>query len=368
MKHLTVKSFKTIKSLDLIEFIAIILIVIMHFCVNYGVTTSLFGKIGGSIIEHCDLLVELLFMISGLVIALGYSEKLKSGLTFRKFMGARLKRLYPMYFAGLLFTMFSEVIHSLIIGTTFQSLGTPRYSLFAFINNIFMIQRVYVIDYASFNGVTWYVCVLMTCYLIFFMIFSNNNKSEVRDDFLNCKEVIFLVALILCSTIIIYEQIQLPILNIMMARGVLNFNIGVLIAGIYKILSIKKIKVLTCVYAFLVMLWCGFSFVIQSVSFDSFNMCLSFCIYPILILLCISLKCIDRCIPDKIILLFKKIAYPLYLLHVPTMYLIDIVISDKKINMVTVVIYLFLSIIISIIAMRVTTYVESKINRIWVEL
>lgn len=47
------------------------------------------------------LAVDFFFVLSGFVIAHVYAERLASGLSFTKFMRARIIRLYPLYFVGL---------------------------------------------------------------------------------------------------------------------------------------------------------------------------------------------------------------------------------------------------------------------------
>ncbi len=60
--------------------------------------------------SHFYLAVDLFFMLSGFVIAFAYEEKLKSGLSARRFMLIRYIRLYPLYIVGTLIGIMSAII------------------------------------------------------------------------------------------------------------------------------------------------------------------------------------------------------------------------------------------------------------------
>jgi peptidoglycan/LPS O-acetylase OafA/YrhL len=55
-----------------------------------------------ALLDHAGLAVDLFFMLSGFVIAHSYGKRLLQGMSFSQYLGARLIRLYPMFFMGLL--------------------------------------------------------------------------------------------------------------------------------------------------------------------------------------------------------------------------------------------------------------------------
>lgn len=82
------------------------------------------GLIGpGLIFESADLAVDLFFMLSGLVIALAYEDRLEHGMTVPLFMELRFVRLYPLYLLGLLIGLIAALI-SLAFGETIWSLSS----------------------------------------------------------------------------------------------------------------------------------------------------------------------------------------------------------------------------------------------------
>jgi peptidoglycan/LPS O-acetylase OafA/YrhL len=54
------------------------------------------------LLHNAGLAVDLFFMLSGFVIAHAYGKRLLQGMNFSQYLGARLFRLYPMFFLGLL--------------------------------------------------------------------------------------------------------------------------------------------------------------------------------------------------------------------------------------------------------------------------
>lgn len=70
-----------------------------------------FGSRNESALFPGYLAVDLFFVLSGFVIALNYSERLRCGMTIRRFAEVRLIRLFPMYAAGF------------VLGTLKQAVG-----------------------------------------------------------------------------------------------------------------------------------------------------------------------------------------------------------------------------------------------------
>ena len=66
--------------------------------------------------RHYYLAVDMFFVLSGFVIAHAYDLRFERGLTFRAFMQARVRRLYPIYLIGLVIALactFASNVHNL---------------------------------------------------------------------------------------------------------------------------------------------------------------------------------------------------------------------------------------------------------------
>jgi peptidoglycan/LPS O-acetylase OafA/YrhL len=69
--------------------------------------------------RHYYLAVDMFFVLSGFVIAHAYDSRFERGLTFRAFMKARVRRLYPIYLIGLVIAVacsFAGNVHNLTYG------------------------------------------------------------------------------------------------------------------------------------------------------------------------------------------------------------------------------------------------------------
>jgi peptidoglycan/LPS O-acetylase OafA/YrhL len=58
---------------------------------------------------HSYLAVDLFFMLSGFVLSFAYQQRLDSGYSVSTFLKTRAVRLYPLYFAGLIFGVVARV-------------------------------------------------------------------------------------------------------------------------------------------------------------------------------------------------------------------------------------------------------------------
>jgi peptidoglycan/LPS O-acetylase OafA/YrhL len=64
----------------------------------------------GVIFCHGYLAVDVFFLLSGFVIAASYDHRLQAGMPVRRFMMARLRRLAPVYWAGLVLGVIATVV------------------------------------------------------------------------------------------------------------------------------------------------------------------------------------------------------------------------------------------------------------------
>ena len=76
--------------LDLFRGFAAITIVVYHYRYYLGLRTFEFGL----------LAVDGFFVLSGIVLAMKYTDAIAEGMSFQAFSAARVKRLYPMMFPG----------------------------------------------------------------------------------------------------------------------------------------------------------------------------------------------------------------------------------------------------------------------------
>lgn len=116
------------------------------------------------------LLVDLFFVLSGIVMTLGYVKSDFGRFSLRDFMVRRLARVYPLHivtlFAALLFR-FARI--GLVTAGVFVAMPATFEvnNAYAFFLNVFLLQSMGFIDYLSWNAPSWSISVEFYTYLVF---------------------------------------------------------------------------------------------------------------------------------------------------------------------------------------------------------
>src|SRR5579863_2770853 len=64
----------------------------------------------GVVVCHSYLAVDMFFMLSGFVISASYDRRFEEGLSTRAFLAARLKRLTPVYWGGMVLCTLAALV------------------------------------------------------------------------------------------------------------------------------------------------------------------------------------------------------------------------------------------------------------------
>lgn len=167
-------------------------------------------------------LVELFFLISGYVMY-KYQDLIKQGLSIKYFYLKRALRLLPLTAlaaivyegGGMLYrraTGSDEFGVLNLSGTLFDALG---------------VQAGWASQNPFINNPTWYVSVLLLCYILFYCI---NKISSMKDI-----NILYLyTSVVLIGVGILSYGINLPFLNVDAARGYYSFFTGVILANYLK--------------------------------------------------------------------------------------------------------------------------------------
>lgn len=156
---------KRILQFDGLRFIAIIIIVLGHVGEGYGRQLE---PVFGLAYYHVAVGTCAFFMLSGFLIALTYKQKILDGLSFKKFFTKRFMQMYPMYFLGT-----TVMILILILFKNFYLLN---------VKTVLMSELMIACGWitggtdAVFNGVTWFMSVLLLCYIIYWIIMAVSRK------------------------------------------------------------------------------------------------------------------------------------------------------------------------------------------------
>src|SRR5258708_16655147 len=119
------------------------------------------------------LLVDLFFVLSGMVMSLSYVKPDFGHFSLREFMVRRLARVYPLHivmlFAALLFRFvrIGLVVAGVVVAMPAAFEVNNAYSFFL---NVFLLHSLGFIDYLSWNAPSWSISVEFYTYLVFGLV------------------------------------------------------------------------------------------------------------------------------------------------------------------------------------------------------
>ena len=294
---------KRIGSLDFIKFIASTLIVLHHFQGDFSYENSLFTFSGGNI--YYGYVVEVFFIISGILVAL--KNKKNSEMSYGTFLKGKLLRLFPMTTYSTLVYMAFVVVFKLCFDIWYCC---EPLSPIAILRGLLLIYCGGALPYKNVepNCILWYICVLILCYAIYWIILFLQKRLKINARYL----FIFMIFL---GVGIISFSIDLPFLNFCSARGYLSFFFGVELVDLYA--TVKNKKRLSLISGLIIL-----SFIIYGI-FDSKTlfgdgldqeMTLTFILYPAIIgfLTVGRLSCLFN---NGFIKFLGSISFEIYLCH-----------------------------------------------------
>ncbi len=176
-----------IHSLTGLRGIAAFYVMIFHFMngffiKNYQTFPTALNLFFKNTISHGYLSVDIFFMLSSFVLCLRYQNEFKNKMeinSYQNFMKRRFKRIYPVYFICIIFTM----------------LVFKNFSIYNFIFESLLLNAYTDINLYNYNIATWSLSIEWTIYLIFpFILFVLQKFSKI-----------FLITLLIVSFWILYH-------------------------------------------------------------------------------------------------------------------------------------------------------------------
>lgn len=161
---------------------------------------------------HGMWLVELFFLISGVVFWLNYAPKIRQKeYVFKNWIKRRIVRIYPVMITTLLMATIMQEIYRHHFGHYW--LRCADNNLFTFVLNLIGLQILFPYHF-SFNCPAWALTIFFVCWIIFYLIvtIANGNKKY---------ELYFCMAMILLglTIIICYPESKMPFLSYSFGRG-----------------------------------------------------------------------------------------------------------------------------------------------------
>jgi len=297
-------------NLDLLKTIATVLVVFHHYQQVFNVSFDGPNFYGGRF--YFGHLVEFFFVISGFITA--FSDKEDNVNVVRPIL-KKLSRIYPTVALSVTFILFVSSISILFFGV---DLTGQSYSFVQIISSYLLVFYGWGID-AGFgvNSPTWYLCILILCYLIYYLV------KRITAGHYWYRITIYILIVI---TSLVFRQFYvasgLPFIGLANVRGYASFFIGVLIYDFSRLIRNKKVLIaLACTALTL------FGLISLKYGLNHWQT-LTVLLFPGIVLLSISVKQI----PSKSLTTLGGISYEVYLWHLPMMRLCSLIVASLGIT------------------------------------
>lgn len=210
------------RELDGLRGIFILLIVVMHV---KGAFDYAFSSVLRPVYDYGGYFGNyMFFLLSGFLMGYWYSERIRksgsdpeSSMSFWTFMKKRLLRIYPLYFLTNVVCIIIDFCH----------LGAEALDVRRMLLTFCMMCTGWIDDTRTpYNGVGWFVNVLMVCYLLFYLICWLGRKH---------KTVFYVLAAaaVLAGHAFMVLDLHVPFCFRTNGEGYLNFFAGVLLAQVF---------------------------------------------------------------------------------------------------------------------------------------
>ena len=278
-----------------------------------------------------------------------YIKKIQSfKITFSDFFLKRWTRLFPLMLigaisAGVVLYIYNQInqvalfqIEPTIFGVIITALG---------------IQDGWVFGNPMINNPTWYISVLLLCYIFFYIVTYYSKKFNIPYQY-------SYILIVLIGIGIQTWGINKPFINYSSSRGLIAFFFGLLLADF---LNNRGLKKKYSIVSFLIILSITLLFIYQpDVIYPGIYYIMIFVYYPAVIIFCKS-SFVSIVTNRKIFGTLGKISFDVYILHTPLNFTIVTLIS---VGFITVdmhsYVVMFVSAIIFFIIGAVCYYLVEK--------
>lgn len=116
------------------------------------------------------LLVDLFFVLSGIVMALSYAETDFGRFSLSDFMVRRLARVYPLHVVMLVALLVFRLARMSLVAMGVMASDPATFEVnnaYSFVLNVLLLHSLGFVDYLSWNGPSWSISVEFYTYLVF---------------------------------------------------------------------------------------------------------------------------------------------------------------------------------------------------------
>ena len=253
--------------------------------------------------------VEMFFMISGLLFMIAYYDKIINGKKFKDFIKNRIIRIYPLL---IITTIFMYIINIILYKHNGQFWEGGTLSLwYLFSDLVFAGKPIFNIG-NTLNGPIWYLNVLLICYILAFILTKLSLKYKTK--------YVFIIPIII-GLVIRYSRTSFPFWNINIARGLMSFFMGVVVAIFIKRYdqysekskrTLKKILLLELIIFFYLLTRRNGDMYV-----DDTILSYTFLVFPELIIFLYDMKILNKICSTEFMKFLGNISFGIYLWNFP---------------------------------------------------
>lgn len=301
-------------ALDFLKIFATFAIVFHHYQQISGVYFTNHLNFYGSRFNW-GYMVELFFILSGYFMRKHISQISNGDYSLGAWLGRKAKRLLPLVAVSAICYEGINVIYTQVFGKYF--FFDRAFTIWGVIITALGIQTGGVFVNPFVNNPTWYISVLLICYLAFYLFTRLSGK-------LRCSAIYFYIAMILLGFAITTYEIQLPFLNAYTARGYKSFFCGLLLARYTNSYGITKKE--SFISAFVIAFLCCFFALKPRYLLRELDNILCFIFYPSIIILC-ETKFVKKIFCYSFWGIWSQISFNVYIWHLPLYPLVSVVVN-----------------------------------------
>ena len=296
-------------SLDLYRFLAALAVAFFfHYRIVLGAIPYEEINVVDFLCKYGGYVVEMFFVISGFVICNAALCKIQDKrIGFGSFMIGRIVRIYPT----LVVTVIVAALGMWIGYAVFDEalIKDSSVSLLAFVLNILGLNGGLIIEspFVSVNGPSWYVSVLMVCYVLFYFIVRLSRDSKAY-------RFMCYIAVILIGIFAYLNVLNLPFLSVSCARGYIYFFLGTMLGEIQDKAS-RKGRVIICIISLLLIIMFVFTKYYGLLYKESLEIGL-FVVTP-LVIFGINCSPLNRICDCKVVKKLGSISYGIFMWNIP---------------------------------------------------
>ena len=216
MQHTPVKRNN---ALDAVKVMATTLILFHHHQQVAGGTWPGFAVFFGNEFFYWGMMVELFFVISGFF---AYRTLADADLPFGAYLGKKCSRLLPVAAVSTSVYCVLTYVHYLLKGKPWVFKDLP--DVFGLIVSCLGLQKGFGFDGARLNNPTWFISVLLMCYICFYLIAYLAKKHHWK------LEWILLMVIVITQNLLQKDCIA-PFFRLDSLRGYQCFALGMLLGG-----------------------------------------------------------------------------------------------------------------------------------------